>query len=200
LVKQLPYTDIELAERIRNGDTEAFRALFDRFIRPLVYFGIKFTEDQAESEDAASEAFQSLWQKRTTMKGYPEMRAYLFSIVHNRSVNFVKRRSLIKASHKSLLAQADPSLDPSVTARMIQAETMAAIYKAIDKLPSHQRELLHRLYIEEQSTSEIAKTMGTTSAHVRTAKARALATLREILSDEALLKSCIIFFFLFSEK
>src|SRR5215467_5234773 len=96
LTKQPLYSDAELAELIRNSDANAFRTLFERFIRALVYFGVKLTGDQQESEDAASEAFQKLWQKREDMRGFPEMRAYLFSIVHNRSVNFVKRRSMMK--------------------------------------------------------------------------------------------------------
>lgn len=200
MTKQLPYSDAELAELIRNGDAEAFRSLFERFIRALVYFGVKLTGDQEESEDAASEAFQKLWLKREDMRGYPEMRAYLFSIVHNRSVNFVKRRSMMKMVHQSIQAEGEALSDSSITSRIIQAETMVAIYGAIDKLPQHHRDLLYKIYIEEQSTTDLAKNMGTTPAHIRTSKARALASLREILSDETLLKSCIIFFFLFSAK
>jgi DNA-directed RNA polymerase specialized sigma24 family protein len=77
---------------------------------------------------------------------------------------------------------------------------MVAIYGAMDKLPQHQRDLLHKIYIEEISTADLAKSMATTPAHIRTYKARALASLREILSDETLLKSCIVFFFLCSAK
>jgi RNA polymerase sigma-70 factor (ECF subfamily) len=200
LTRQPLYSDAELAELVRNSDADAFRSLFERFIRALVYFGIKLTGDQQESEDAASEAFQKLWQKREDMRGFPEMRAYLFSIVHNRSLNFIKRRSMMKTAHQSILAEGEELTDSSITSRIIQAETMVAIYGAIDKLPQHQRDLLYNIYIEELSTTDLARTMGTTPAHIRTAKARALASLREILSNETLLKSCIIFFFLFSAK
>lgn len=143
MTKQLPYTDTELAELIRNGDAEAFRSLFERFIRALVYFGVKLTGDQEESEDAASEAFQKLWQKREDMRGYPEMRAFLFSIVHNRSMNFVKRRSMVKAAHQNIQAEGETHSDSSITTRIIQAETMVAIYNAIDKLPLHHMGIIH---------------------------------------------------------
>ena len=181
--QQLGYHESLLAELIKKGDPDAFRRLFEKLARALIFFGIKLTGDQAESEDAASDAFQQLWLKRKDMRSYSEIRSYLFTVVHNRSINFLKRRKMIGSVHHQLSGETNSVSDKDLASGILEAEKLTAIHNAIEALPSFQKDLLYKLYIEEQSTAEVAAALGKTQGYVRTTRARALTLLRKILDE-----------------
>jgi RNA polymerase sigma factor (sigma-70 family) len=200
LSQQLIDTEPKLAQLIRQGDPQAFRRLFEDLVRPLVYFGIRLTGNESESEDAASEAFHQLWLKRQDMGTYPEIRSYLYTIVHNRCMNFLKRQKLIESTHKKLEIETGPVSNKDFDARIVQAETMVAIYRAIEYLPLHQQELIYKSYIEERSTNDIATEQGRTEGYIRTTRARALAALRKVLKEQNLIQYIIFLFSFWQAK
>lgn len=155
----------------------------------MTFFGIKLTHNEQEAEDAVSFSFMELWLKRQDMTSYASMRSYLYTIVYNRCLNYLKHHKIATSAHTYLGSYENARSSQEIESRIVQAETMVAVYKAIELLPAHHRDVIHQTYLEEKSTNEIAEEYGKPPAHIRTARARALAALRNILKEQNLLEA-----------
>jgi RNA polymerase sigma factor (sigma-70 family) len=176
--------------KILQGDEEAFRKLFEELAKPLVFFGLKLTGNKEQAEDAASEAFQILWQKRESLQSFAAMRSFLYTVVHRTCVDYLRHKKVVDSAVSELMQVEASSSD--MDARIIQAETMLAIHEAIEALPSHHREIIRQSFAEELSSKAIAARHGKTEAHVRTARARAIAALRNVLRKRGLLEAALL--------
>lgn len=56
--------DKQLAARLREGDAEAFRVIYDRFWDKLLVVAAKRLDNMSEAEEAVQDIFVNLWRKR----------------------------------------------------------------------------------------------------------------------------------------
>src|SRR5260370_38077626 len=61
--------EAEAIERAKQGDAEAFQALYDRHKRRVYSLCLRMTANTAEAEDLAQEAFLQLYRKIGTFRG-----------------------------------------------------------------------------------------------------------------------------------
>ncbi|MBO9573280.1 MAG: sigma-70 family RNA polymerase sigma factor [Chitinophagaceae bacterium] len=183
--------DDTLITRFRDGDTDAFGQLFDQLVRPLVYFAIKHIENKQEAEDMAAFAFQQAWNQRVKFNKFTSLRSFLYTTVRNKCLDYLKHER-VKASHKPALQTAFDQPQQWTDAKIIEAETLSLIYQEIERLPQHHREMITLSFMEDLSTEEIALRLGKSMAHVRTARARAIAVLRKVLAEKGLLYVAIV--------
>src|SRR5260370_36498503 len=61
--------EAEAIERAKQGDAEAFQALYDRHKRRVYSLCLRMTANTAEAEDLAQEAFLQLFRKIGTFRG-----------------------------------------------------------------------------------------------------------------------------------
>jgi len=60
--------DRELFARIRQGNEQAFRTLFDRFYQFLLTVAYGILRDTESAKDVVQEVFFQIWQKRETIE------------------------------------------------------------------------------------------------------------------------------------
>lgn len=70
---------------------------------------------------------------------------------------------------------------PDALSELIGAERREAVRRALERLASADRDLLHLLYYEQRDTAEIATMLGVTAAALRVRKHRAVQRLAELL-------------------
>ena len=78
-------SEAEAIERAKQGDAEAFQALYDRHKRRVYSLCLRMTANTAEAEDLAQEAFLQLFRKIGTFRGESAFSTWL----HRMSVNVV---------------------------------------------------------------------------------------------------------------
>jgi DNA-directed RNA polymerase specialized sigma24 family protein len=54
----------DCVERVREGDLDAFEALFRTMQAPLLAFGTRYVGDASRAEELVQETFLVLWQHR----------------------------------------------------------------------------------------------------------------------------------------
>jgi RNA polymerase sigma-70 factor (ECF subfamily) len=80
---QVHPTDMQLLERVRDSDTEAFRLLFDRY-QPILFRQTLFRTRQSDlSHDIVQETFVRIWEHRSSLKPHLSFLAYAFRISEN---------------------------------------------------------------------------------------------------------------------
>ena len=77
--------EAEAIEKAKQGDAEAFQALYDRHKRRVYSLCLRMTANTAEAEDLTQEAFLQLFRKIATFRGESAFSTWL----HRLSVNVV---------------------------------------------------------------------------------------------------------------
>jgi RNA polymerase sigma-70 factor (ECF subfamily) len=180
--------DAKLMLRYRDGDTDAFSALYARHKGPLYRYLLR----QVRNAGAAADLFQEVWSRLVASRDRYEARAkfatYLFHIAHNCTVDFFRRnRQMRHIARSDEVARPDDgdtqSVEPEVPEyqrpdRIVEfIEQQSAFLTALGNLPQEQREafLLH-----EESGLTIEEIARVTDVGLETAKSRLRYAIRKL--------------------
>jgi len=178
-----------LMTRIASRDTDALRALYDRYGRVAFALAYRVAGEASAAEEIVQDAFVAVWNKADGFdiaKG-GNVRGWLLTIVHRRAIDY-RRREYDRSPAKipidtmdNLLSTADVWSDVSATLLGEQVRNAMAL------LPDQQRRAIELSYFEGLSHGEIANRE---SAPVGTVKGRlrlGLSKLSSLLgaNDEA---------------
>src|SRR5262249_24660041 len=73
----------ELIRRARNGDDEAFRLIFERYIRPIISFIFDMVGRRELAEDLAQETFVRAYKNLNALRDETRLSTWLFGIAKN---------------------------------------------------------------------------------------------------------------------
>ncbi|PPL04225.1 RNA polymerase sigma factor [Parapedobacter indicus] len=167
--------DSQLVLQFKAGNEAAYKALFDRFNKRLLYVAEGIVYDRNLAEDIVQEVFWKLWDRRVHFNEVQSIRAFLYLSVKNACRNHYKHEKVIE---KYRARQGEPIEDDVVLSKIIEAEVMESLYHAIEKLPTGCREVVHLRYFEGMSIQEVAEQLNISVNTVKTQKMRALRSLR----------------------
>jgi RNA polymerase sigma-70 factor (ECF subfamily) len=161
----------------REGDKEAFREIYDRMVRPLTYFVENIIFSPIDAEDIVANAFTKLYHARSGMRSIEHIKRWLYVIVRNESIDYLRLRSRQRESHTEVAYLEAESDDHHETER-VKSAVFQDILNEIEKLPRQRKAILRLYFFEQKSTAEIAKQLGLNSQTVLNHKAKALESLR----------------------
>jgi len=79
-----------IAEAIRNGNEEVFKAFFRAEFNNIVFFVNRYINNIFHAQDIAQETFIALWNARAHINPDLNIRTYTFTIAKNRAFNFLR--------------------------------------------------------------------------------------------------------------
>jgi len=168
--------------RIRAGDEEAFRAVFDTYYADLCRFASQFVSVPSHARDIVQQVFLKIWESRSEWTVHTSLKAYLYQSVRNRALNSV-RHDRASAAMEDRLKEASPSAqERTAEDRYRTTRLREHIDEAIARLPARQKTafLLQRRH--GLSYREIAAVMDITPKTVENHIGRALQFLRSELA------------------
>ncbi|MEM1128103.1 MAG: RNA polymerase sigma-70 factor [Bacteroidota bacterium] len=169
---------LQWSERLTRSDRTAFKRLFEALHEPLVRYAVPLAGDTAAAHDIVQEAFIKLWQRRAQLDPNRSVKALLYTIVRNLSLN--ERRNRTSRAEKLEAAAVSP-LSPT-TAEQLDAEALQRRLRGwMKELPDRQREALLLSRYEGLSHEEVAQVMEVSPRTVNNHIVRALRTLRDRL-------------------
>ena len=168
-------TESELIALAAKGDGDAYASLVRAHQDIAFRTAMLITQDAAEAEEAAQDAFVKAWRALARFREGEPWRPWLLTIVANEARN--RRRS---AGRRSALAlRAEPPLpDRSAESAVLAAETRGALLSALSRLREDDRLVLGCRYLLELSEAETAAALGIKSGTVKSRTSRALERLR----------------------
>jgi len=142
---------------LRDGEEQALFGLFRDLYNPLFNYGFSLYGSRENVEDAISQVFLELWEKRSELKAVANVKSYLFTYLRRKIGREYQKEA------KSFLP--DPQMyEASVLDYMIQLqteeETRKRVMNAIAKLPPRQKQLIMLKFYENLGYDEIAKITG----------------------------------------
>ena len=175
--------ELELVERARSGDADAFDMLVALRLMPTVRLVRAILGAMEESEDATQEAFIAAWRGLPTLRRPERFDAWFARIVVNACRMSMRRRPRAVVVSIDSITDVQPSLadDPSLSG-LVESD---ALNRAIDRLPVGQRTILALYYLEDRPVSSVALLLGipTGTAKWRLSQAR-MALRRALAADD----------------
>jgi RNA polymerase sigma factor (sigma-70 family) len=171
--------DVELVASIREGDSRAETALYERYSARVYFLALSELHSKEDAEDVRAETFlrvlQSLRQDQLRSPGS------LGSFIVGTALNVIREQ--VRLSYKTQsLDERELNLagDRSLESAFIDSEASRALEEAARQLKPREREFLRMLYYEELPKEEIARALGVKEERLRLIKSRALRSFREI--------------------
>ena len=187
--------DLQLVERVRQGDQRAFGILVEKYQRKLQRLLSRMVRDPHEVEDIAQEAFIKAYRALPQFRGDAAFYTWLYRIAVNTAKNYLASRG--RAIMRTMSDQAmndDDEPDERLAARdeggdpekeLLSKQVAIAINQAVDALPEELRQAITLREMEGLSYEEIAETMacpiGTVRSRIFRAREAISAKLRPIL-------------------
>jgi RNA polymerase sigma-70 factor (ECF subfamily) len=178
--------DEELLRRISAGDVSAVGELYDRYAHTLYPMTVRILRDRAEAEDLLHDAFIAVVERsRQYSRDRGTVAAWLITLVRNLTIDRTRRRERRGAIAREIVAfePIEPIANPE--AQIIVQAGNANVMRALAALPDVQRATLELAFFEGLTYPEIAERENIPIGTVKSRAARALATLRAALEQEA---------------
>lgn len=177
--------DLQIIERVLQGDTESFRHLVERYAGPVMRLVRNVTGDSHSCEDIAQEVFLATY---VNLAAFDPRRSrfstWLFTIAHNLSINAArKKRPVYRADVPDGV---DPTRPDEAAA---DAEFMAALDRELLSLPLEQRAAFVLAEFDHLPYEAIARLqgvrVGTVKSRINRARHRLMQALEYFAEDTA---------------
>ncbi|MFA5849127.1 MAG: RNA polymerase sigma-70 factor [Bacteroidales bacterium] len=117
-----------ILNEIKFGNEDAFRAFFKAEFNNLSFFIFKYVKDIELAKDIAQESFLAFWDKRESLNPENNIRAFLFTIARNKSLNFLKSYSY----RKDKIAESIDDRERLLSIESLQYDSVLEILEAIE--------------------------------------------------------------------
>ncbi|MBZ5664417.1 MAG: sigma-70 family RNA polymerase sigma factor [Acidobacteriia bacterium] len=178
----------DLVRRAQRGDADAFATLFHTHKTRVYSLCLRMTNNVAEAEDLAQDAFLQVFRKLATFRGDSTLSTWLYRITVNTVLMHFRRKSPCRVSLDEPVnnAAGTRSTQRQYGTRDGRLETSVArvaLTRAISELPEGYRAIFLLHEIEGYQHREIAELLGCSIGTSKSQLHKAKLRIREILSD-----------------
>ena len=175
-------TDDELIDRIKTGDEQAFKTLFDRHAGSVFGLCLRMVGNRLDAEDLTQEIFFRVFRSASSFDHRSRVSTWIFRIALNQALNRLRDRKRDRILSLDWLGGADerartPLSEDRPDEDFERKEKRDRIWKAVQALPPSQRAVIVLQKYEGLSCEAIAEVMGCSVLSVQSKLHRAKQTL-----------------------
>jgi RNA polymerase sigma-70 factor (family 1) len=185
--------DIDLLNRLRESDNDAFEQVYTQYFKPLCYFAERLTADPDLAQDIAAETFIQLLRKKPVFDTVAQLRSFLYTTARNRCFDHLRTLKRHKITHNEL-KYLETQSENEIENNMIRAEVLQAVYNAIEALPNRYRQVVKLALVEGKNNEEIAAETGMAYQTVRNHKYEGIKLLRLAIFKNGNLSDLALFY------
>ena len=161
--------DLQLIAQVRNGDTNAFAQIIERYQSPIVKYLYRLTGEYETARDLTQDTFIQAYKSLHKNKDGILLKAWLYGIATNKALQYRRRKKIITFVPFDDALNTDPpdeKYQPDEIAEKMMVET------ALLKVPKEQRVCMVLHFVEGFKYREIAQTLHISEDAVRMRVAR----------------------------
>ena len=182
-------SDEDLLGQIAEQQRVALDLLYRRYSTASYSLALKILRDVGAAEEVTQDAFFNVWRRAASYKkGRGSVRSWLFSIVHHRAIDEIRRRKRREQNQSSREVETLdlPSDDSSDPVRYTNSQFQRSVLdKALKTLRPEQRAVVDLAYFGGFTHTEIAEKLEQPLGTVKTRMRLALKKLRETVSRDS---------------
>ncbi len=179
----------QMLERFRKGDIESF---YMEMYPSLLRYATRVlgTNHAHFAEDCVQEAIYKVYQKRKQFDRPSELKAFLYTTVHNQIVDIYRKHDRQEQYTKSKEWIEENPIDS-----FLLQETLDLLYDAISNLPEDLKTIYELTYEQHKKGHEIASMLNISTMTVARQKNRLIEALRRKFKDNGMMQFLITILF-----
>jgi len=178
--------DLEMVERARAGDPEAFATLFQTHKVKIYSICLRMTNNTAQAEDLTQDAFLQVFRKLSTFRGDSALSTWLHRIAVNTVLMHYRKKPLSQfsldepSSQDSKRARAEYATPDG---RLVGSVDRITIARAISDLPAGYRRIFLLHEVDGYDHPEIARMLDCSVGNSKSQLHKAKLRIREFLGE-----------------
>ncbi|WP_262244940.1 RNA polymerase sigma factor [Parapedobacter soli] len=173
----------EVVVKFQRGDVLAFKKLFESLSRQMLYVTQGIVKDTQTADEIVSDGFLKLWEARRQFNNINSVRAYLYVLIRNASLNHA--RAVQQRIKYTPLEEHVVVSEPEALVKIIKAEFYQAVYRELTYLTRKQEAVFRLSVIEGRGTEEICEALQISPGSVFTHRSAAIKALRKGLREHS---------------
>lgn len=169
-------------------EKDKFSEIYSSYYPKLLRFAKEYVGNVEDAENLVQDTFMYLWNNSTFLGAVVNLNAFLFTLIKNRSIDFLRQKlrkgrvfySLLETMEYELNLEALEAIDENL---MLDKNLEQTIQEAIRSLPEKCREIFILSRVEGLKYSEIAEKLHLSTSTVDNQIGIALKKLRVKLKD-----------------
>lgn len=178
-------SEFDFMDAFRSGDLRSLRFVHQLHYQPLCLFASKLIQQSDEAEDMVAEVFVKLWMRHSHFGSLQNIKAFLYISVRNTCFNYLKKIQRSNVVKKAVSCTAELYEEP-VSISLIKSETLSAVHREVDLLPTQCRIIFKMLYVDGLKSQDIANKLGLSIHTVRAQRARGLQLIKKKVKSKSL--------------
>lgn len=181
-------SDAELVRLAREGNEDAFAALFAAHKTKVYSICLRMTSNTAEAEDLTQAAFLQVFRKLATFRGDSALSTWLYRVAVNTVLMHFRKRGLRQVSLEEPANRemgAPRREQGRVDARLSSSVDRIALTRAMKELPMGYRTIFVLHEVEGYEHHEIARLLRCSVGNSKSQLHKAKARMRELLGRPA---------------
>jgi len=166
--KEKEFNDLDLIERIKEGEEEALQLLMESKIDKLHSFCTRLLGDREEAKDICQMVFLKVWEQADKFNPSFTLNTWLYRIAYNLCIDTIRHKKSVEQMEKRYLEIVRTKKDGSSAFTEMEEEEIERILKELSfELSPKQRAVFLLHEIDEVPTPEIAKILKSSQATIR---------------------------------
>lgn len=185
-------SDSAAVARARGGDSDAFRALVERYSRKIFRLAYRMTGNEQDAEDVVQETFLRAYRRLGQFESRANFGTWLYRIAVNSSLDSRRSRQRQEEYRTADAGHPDPagyseetlrlaSSEPTPDRLAFSTEVRRELTQALARLSAKERAAFVLRHFEGMSIEEIGRALGLRSNATKNNIFRAVRKLRERL-------------------
>ncbi len=175
-------------KELKSGNPEAFKEVFRVLYPRLKGYCRLFVHNEDQIEDIIQESFITLWEKHDTINPEKSVESFVFVIVRNRCLNYLKKEKLnnnqvnldnINIEELQYLYQLDFT---NKEEKSVEELLIESFQKAVNELPDKMKLVFTKCKIEGKKQKEVAEELGISIKMVEKHISKSKQQIRKVLT------------------
>ncbi len=187
-------SDAEVWEKLRAGDIRALKTLFLRHHIHLYNYAVKLSGDCHLADDCVHDLFFRIWERRAYVGKVQSVKAYLWVSLRrnllkamNGNGQEVLTDNILEYAHMAQQVESGIQFSPEefIIRSEKKSEYTIALAKALNHLPSRQREAIYLKYFNGMGYDEMEEIMSVSYQTARNYVYDGIQSLKKHFQDES---------------
>ena len=163
---------------LKEGNQQAFEEFVIEYRKEAVNFAANILKDYHIAEDIVQDSFAFIYVYRERIREYSTLKSYLFSIIHNRAIDYIRK------NNRNITIDLDAISTFSPEEQILDKERRKSFIKSFNSLNEKYKVVLYLYGFQELSYKEISEVVGISLAQVKVTIFRGRKKLKNLYNEE----------------
>ncbi len=175
--------DIQLVKKYLEGDTEIFKIIVARHLKPIYNFVYRLSGQPEEAQDITQDVFIKIWKNLKKFDPTQSFKTWIFTIARNTTIDWLRKKRYFVFSDfdkedNDSFESSLPDNTPLPDELFQRKESAAELEKILSTTPLQHRTIILLHHIDELTFEEIATILRKPMNTVKSQYRRAMTALK----------------------